>query len=129
MIIFDANVWIAIFNVDDSLHNKAKLIPETITQTVLLPEYIVVETCNVLMQRADKTVADSFIKSLENNKDVEILYAGRETFISTCATFKQIQHKKLFFVDTFLLYLSNTHEVITFDKALNKAINKQNPRR
>ncbi|MFA5945795.1 MAG: type II toxin-antitoxin system VapC family toxin [Patescibacteria group bacterium] len=121
MVVFDANVWVALLNANDSLHAKAKSVEQKAKRPILLPEYIAVEVCNVLTQRAGKITADRFLEVVTGG-DVELLYAGKDTFSATCSLSRQITHKKLSFVDVFLLLLSKEHDVITFDKALIKAM-------
>jgi predicted nucleic acid-binding protein len=49
-VIFDTNVWVALFNINDAHHEKAKeLFFEN--SVVLIPEYVVLETTTVLHRK------------------------------------------------------------------------------
>ena len=124
MDLFDTNVWVAIANEDDSLHGKALKAFARATRPIILPEYVLVETGNILTYRAGKPFADRFLDEAVNNSDIELLYAGKETVLHAIRFFQAFPHPGLSFVDTFLLYLSTAHNVITFDKQLDKLIRR-----
>lgn len=128
MDLFDTNVWVAIANENDALHAQALRALSRATRPILLPEYVLVETGNVLTYRAGKAFANQFFVTAINNSEIELLYAGKETLHHAIRFFQSAPHVGLSFVDTFLLYLSITHNVVTFDKQLEKHIRKQNSR-
>lgn len=124
MTIYDTNVWVAYFNVADSQHAKAiKLFQGLGAHAVLtLPEYIILETATVLGIRASKQTADQFIDYALDNQNVSVLYADPELFRATVGTFQKLSGTALSFVDAALVALSRDYKVVTFDKALVKAI-------
>lgn len=120
MTVLDANIWIAIFNAEDSQHAKAKTTISALKGGVLLPEYILVEVLNVLTTKAGKAKADAFLSHIFAADDVEIGFSTKDFLYRVIQTFLGNEYKKLSFVDQSLLYLSQFHKVITFDKNLAK---------
>lgn len=118
-IILDSNVWLAYFIEDDSQHDKAVVVFSNITETILMPEYVLLEVSTLLRSKKHNVKAVDFCRKMITN---------RETFLhsmplvgETADTFCK-RNDKLSFVDTALLVLSKEYTVITFDKALQKAI-------
>lgn len=124
MIILDSNVWISFLDKNDSQHKKAEKIIEKINCDIVVPEYVVIEVCTVLLRKTDKKTADAFIEIAFNNQNIKILFSNEHFFNLFVGNFKNVQNKNLSFIDTVLLYLSKTYEVITFDKDLKKMIDK-----
>jgi predicted nucleic acid-binding protein len=126
-VIFDSNVWIGLFNKNDSCHQQAlRLFSEH--QSIGIPEYVVLEVVTVLQLRASKLKADLFAKIIKSTESVSVLCASDELFWTTLTIFQQ-QTKKLSFVDCTLIALSKYYRVYTFDDELEKqlAINNFNP--
>lgn len=124
MIVLDSNVWIAYSYKEDTLHKKACGVMKNINTRVLLPEYILIEVSTVLAQRANKKIADLFLDRVLHNDDILILYSSPKFFDAVVKLFQTNGGKQLSFIDTALVYLSRWYSVITFDKALEKAIRK-----
>lgn len=125
MLILDSNVWIAYLNKDDSLHPKAQKTLQPIIekdQQIILPEYIILEICSILLIKVNKLSADNFLNFVLNNQNIKILYSDVVFFTKLVSFFKNQTSKQLSFVDIALLYLSKSYPVITFDKKLEKAI-------
>ncbi len=127
MIVLDSNIWIAAFHSTDSLHKKAlDLFSQIEKEHILLPEYVLIETANVLMIRAKKSVAQYFIQSTANNTDIHLLVSSKELLYETSDLFTKTKPRNNFsFVDTALLYLSKSYTVLTFDKKLEKSIKQR----
>lgn len=79
MVIFDSDVWIALLNKNDSQHQKAKLVFESIKENIILPEYVFIEISSVLSLKVGKGVADDFIKIALNNKISECWFLKKST--------------------------------------------------
>ena len=78
-IIFDPNVWIALFNENDTHHEKARqLFSEN--SVIYVPEYVILEITTVLQLRASKLKADLFAEMIATTAELEILYASDEFF-------------------------------------------------
>jgi predicted nucleic acid-binding protein len=122
MLILDANVWIGLFNVEDSQHKKAKNIFAEINGEILIPEYILVEVLNVLTEKASKKHADKFLSMVVAGDEIEIGFSSKDFLFRVIQQFLMHEGKKLSFIDQSLLYLSQFHKVITFDKHLAKQL-------
>jgi predicted nucleic acid-binding protein len=122
MVIFDANIWIALLNVEDSQHEKSLVVFESTNESILLPEYVLVETLNVLTQKAGKKIADAFLSMVFASDQIEIGFSSKNFLLRVVQSFLANDHAKLSFVDQGLLYLSQFHKVITFDKNLAKKL-------
>lgn len=121
MMILDSNVWIALYLEEDSQHKKAlKLAPSF--RHVAIPEYVILETCTILLVKAGENASEKFLDYVFDNREVTVLFSTREFFQETIRVFRGENGKKLSAIDASLLYLSGEHEVITFDKDLEKAI-------
>lgn len=123
MMILDSNVWIALYYEEDSQHKKAlKLAPSF--RHIALTEYVILETCTILLAKVGKEASEKFLDHVFDNREIVILFSTREFFQETIRVFRGENEKKLSAIDASLLYLSGEHEVITFDKDLEKAIKK-----
>lgn len=121
MMIIDSSVWIALYDRADSQHTKAVDTTSAFVN-VGLPEYVVLETSSILLLKAGKDVAEKFLSYVLDSSEVTILHSSPDFFHATVQLFRADPNKKLSFVDISLLLLSESQEVITFDRALTKAI-------
>lgn len=121
----DSSVLVALFNEKDSLHDKALKIILTAPRPLVVHEYIFLESATVLMSRADKQIADSFIMNILTNADIKILHSSESIFLLTIKHFMENKTKQLSFIDAALLALSKEYTILSFDDALNKAIKKK----
>lgn len=123
-VVFDTCVWVAAMNEEDSLHARAVEAFRTNKDTVILPEYVIVETCTALRHRANKETADRFLETTLSNDTARLLFAGEDTIRHSTNFYRSSDHPGLSYVDVFLLFLSQTHRIVTFDKQLDKLIRK-----
>lgn len=120
-VILDTSVWVAFLNTEDSQHTKAQKLMDEMTDQVLVPEYVLVETASVLKNYRRHAEAIEFVK---------MTLADAATFISSDSLVYETgelfcsRNDGLSFIDTALLVLSETYRVITFDKRLQKEINR-----
>lgn len=124
MNILDANVWIAFLYKDDSQHKKAEKIVQICERPILLPEYVIIEVSTVLIQKAGRKISAVFLEMLMQNKDIHVLFSDDQFFMDVVYFLKSRPEEKLSFVDFTLLYLSRSYDIITFDRNLQKAIEK-----
>ena len=124
MTILDSSVFVALYNESDSQHQKAVRLSASISD-IALSEYILLETCTLLLAKAGADVAERFLEYSLDSADVTILFSSPDFFRGTAHLFRRLKNKKLSFVDVSLLLLSKSHEVITFDRALEKAIKER----
>lgn len=126
MTILDSNIWIAFFYESDSQHKKAEEIIRKLGAFIIVPEYVVVEVSSILRFNAGEKISNMFLDGIFDNENIDILPSDENFFNSVVENFKNCENKKLSFVDTALLCLSESYNIITFDKDLQKAINKNN---
>lgn len=125
MTILDADVWIAYLNTEDSQHAKAvKVIGELEAKQEIIgvPEYVVLEVVTVVRRIAGATIATVFMATVAENALVRILPSDTSLFRSVCFAVYHARVPKLSFTDIALLRLAQKHRVITFDRALARAI-------
>ena len=126
-IVVDSSVLVAALNEKDSQHERGVAEIQAAYKPIIVPEYIVAETCAVLIQKASKQLADSFVREMGSNRDFRLLFSTPEFFIATAQSFLS-SRAKLSFVDCALAVLAREHTVLTFDKALAKAIQEEKER-
>lgn len=126
MTILDSNVWIAFFYESDSQHKKAEQILKNLGAFIVVPEYVVVEVSSILRFNAGEKISNMFLDSIFDNENTGILPSDENFFNSVVENFKNYENRRLSFVDTALLCLSESYDVITFDKDLQKAIKRNN---
>ncbi|PIR46950.1 MAG: hypothetical protein COV07_01655 [Candidatus Vogelbacteria bacterium CG10_big_fil_rev_8_21_14_0_10_45_14] len=125
MTIFDSSVWVAFFDESDSLHARARREATKSVLPILLPDVIALETATVLLRKGGKGLADIFLKNTIWNKDVLSITNTIHGLRTWAQFYISLQDKKLSPVDTILLQLSSGYEILTYDKALARAIRKR----
>jgi len=122
MTVLDSNVWIALFDEDDSLHRRAKRMVSELKEPVVLPEYVILEVTTVLSQKAGKSFADLFLQKVFANRDIRVI-ASSQQFLEEVVQFYLSQTKgRLSFVDYALVFLSRRMKIVTFDKNLERTL-------
>lgn len=122
MIVLDSSIWVAFILEDDSQHAKAvSLFPE-LNDEIIIPEYVMLEVCSVLIVQAGKHLADRFLEISQHNENSSCLCSNENFFNQVIEFFQAHKHTGLSFVDVSLLYLAKQYTVLTFDKQLEKAI-------
>ena len=123
MTVVDSSVWIARLSETDNQHAQAERVFEELEGSrVLVPEYIAIEVCTILARREGKDKADVFIDMVRDNEDIEYYGAGLSFFHEVLRLFRVRGDDKLSFTDVALLHLSKEFSVVTFDRALQKAL-------
>lgn len=124
MTILDSSVWIARFDRNDSQYTRAVSLMKELEGSVTLtvPEYVIIEVCTVLTQKCGRSAAVEFLAMLDETQDVQVLLSDGDFFEGTKQVFKRQSSHALSFTDTALLYLSRRYHVVTFDRALQKAL-------
>lgn len=123
MMIVDTSVWVALYDDTDSQHVKAVKAGNSFFR-VVLTEYIILETSSLLLRKAGENMAEKFLEFALDNSEVTILYSSPEFFRIVSRLFRDLKERKLSFVDVSLLHLSRAYEIVTFDEALRKEIQK-----
>ncbi|PIR83552.1 hypothetical protein COU18_02610 [Candidatus Kaiserbacteria bacterium CG10_big_fil_rev_8_21_14_0_10_51_14] len=123
--IADTSVLVAALSDDDALHSRGVGALRDAGKPIYVPEYVVIETVTVLAVRlAMKDSADDFIHALFHNRDLRLIPSSPAFFIAVTRYFL-LTKKRLSFVDCALATLAREHTVLTFDKALAKAIREE----
>lgn len=123
-IILDSSVWITFLRGDDSQHKKAThLLRDLRYVAMVVPEYVLIEVATALKSKGYEDVAKKFVAEVIREGFHTFLPAG-ELATNTAALFLQQHSDHLSFTDTALLVLSEHYRVITFDKRLQKAIDR-----
>ena len=119
--VLDSNVWVAYFLAQDPQHQAAADIFESLDLSkVYIHDFIILEIVSVLRIRANAKVAAKALELLEQLelKIIDADFAKQEVYNLT----KTAKYPKLSFVDMFLLVLSKKYKIVTFDKALARAL-------
>ena len=122
-VIFDSNVWVALFNEADTTHAKANTFIQA-QSFVYLPDFILAEAATVLKYKKDFNAAEKYIEFVLNNNDIEVMYTSFH-FKQFKDAFLDTKRNNLSFIDASLLAMSSEYDVITFDKVLKRAINRK----
>jgi predicted nucleic acid-binding protein len=121
-LILDTNIWVAYMHDNDSLHEKARNLFELLNQKVLIPEYVLVETLNILSTKVSKEKAEEFIFAVAKSNNAEVIWSSMELREEFLHFFVSNKVEKLSFVDQCLLCLSKNYKILTFDKELARLI-------
>ena len=124
MIILDSNIWIAFLNIDDFNHKKAERVFKELSEKIILTEYVLLEVTTVVSLKVSKEAANNFIKTVVDNKDIEILPSSKEFLEGVIKFYLSKKNKNLSFVDYSLAYLSQKFKVLTFDRKLKSELKK-----
>ena len=127
-ILLDSNVWIARLNREDSQYAKAMAVFKQVEEhksMIILPEYVIVEVCTIVAMRSGKETVKTFLQTARDNALVTILPSTPSFLEQVMDFFIARQDRHLSFVDVSLLLLSESYTVTTFDKKLEKEIQKK----
>ena len=118
-IIPDSCVWLAYFSEADAFHGIARDFFSKDDPFVVVPEYILLEVSTILRQRKLENELVSFLDIATKDG---VYLSAEGAGVKLAEKYKHSPYKKLSFTDFALLELSKTHRVLTYDRALKKAI-------
>ena len=121
-IVLDSSIWVAFLHDTDSQHKQALAVFERIGNTITVPEYVVIEVATILKRRKKQDEAKRFVHRVLNENPQSFLPA--DSLIRETATLFRERADQLSFTDTALLALARSYRVITFDRDLQKAIER-----
>lgn len=126
IIIFDSSVLVSFCNDNDSQHEMALKYEDEIEKMQILPDFIFQETATVLKYKDNPTSASFFVEIVSNNESIRVVSLLDEYHTEFVKEFLNPENKDLSFIDSSLLALhkSGKYKVVTFDKNLQKLINK-----
>lgn len=125
-VFLDSNIWIGLYNKDDSLHSKAKQIISELDNRkaqVIVTNFIVQETFTVLSKKMGQNSAVAFYEMISNNEYVLQMDIDK-VFMQKIVDFiaRKKFNKSLGFIDYSNLFLAHEFdlELVTFDETLLK---------
>ena len=83
------------------------------------------EVVTVLRRIATAKHASAFMRLTAEENTLTLTQQDQQTTRIVCAMVLHNTHPKLSFVDLYLLTLSHTHNIVTYDKVLAKALDKK----
>ncbi len=128
MILLDTNVFVGAIAQDDGLHEKAENALASVTEPILLHEYVYIETLSVLATRHGMDEVAKFLSLVTeqiSRGGIEFALSDPEQLRRMTMLFIEQSKGVLSFTDVAILYLSQYYEAMTFDKDLARSIEKQ----
>lgn len=123
-VVFDSNIWIALFIASDTQHQKAsRLVQQYKDVAVMVPEYVLLETLTIIKLQTTHEAATACLDRFLHTEGITVLPAAT-VYTETIALFQTMNEPHLSFVDLSLLALSRTYEVQTFDKKLAASLRR-----
>jgi len=110
----DAVAWIALVNLHDSLHHRAKKVfaqLRTDKYGFLTSEFVLVKFANTLSSPAFRKNASGFIDGLRNSEDVEIVPASSDLFSLGLELYKSRVDKEWSLVDCTSFVVMNDYYI------------------
>lgn len=125
MLLLDTSFLVALANERDAHHEAARRLQAEIDEgrwrSVLLPEYVFLETVTVLMARRDIRFARQFGESLLRAREVDLVPSSQH-FLDTWASFRGQEEGTLSFADANIAVIAESRdvdEVATFDEGFD----------
>lgn len=121
-IIIDTNVWVSLFNEQDSNYQKALALKSICFGEQTIPDLIFYETLTILKNKIkDIKLLNRFTGFAHENLDVTIRLFY-ENNVDVLKLFLNEKKDGLSYVDSLLLFLSKEYHILTFDQDLKKRI-------
>lgn len=118
----DSNYFVAFFNTNDTLHKKAVNLAKELERnnlTILISNFIFLETVTVLAQRVGKEIALRVGRYLLEDPKINMLHIDAELQNAAWLIFQEIKDKNISFVDCSNLAVLRSEdgaELLTFDE-------------
>jgi len=119
-LVLDSCVWVAYLHTEDSQHKKACALLNGSQVPIRVPEYVLVEVVTVLSQKKQRQQAVAFMERVLS--DADVFMPAHDVAHETAKQFRAKENAKLSFADCALVVLQQTCEVMTFDRALSRAL-------
>lgn len=124
MLLLDTSFLVALANERDAHHEAASVLQEEVDagrwDTLVLSEYVFLETVTVLMARRDLPFARRFGEGLLRAREVELVPSSQH-FLDTWAAFRNQGAAGLSFADANIAVIAKARgitDVATFDEGL-----------
>lgn len=130
IVCFDANVWIAYFDKDDSLASRAEdLILETIQshRVFIVTTFVIQEVLTVFLYKEKQKTADVFTRFISEHSLSQIIIHDFESIQASIVFAKKLHWRpKLSLTDWTLFYgaITSEYALYTFDKQLENALKR-----
>lgn len=128
-LVFDSNVFVALFSPQDGLHEQASNFAELIaTRTVVISNLIFAEIVTVLSQKHGRDIAQEVGQYILNTSLINIVYFDTRSHQAAWDIFQSIDHKNISFVDCSTIALMQAEGIttlLTFDTTDFKKLQKQ----
>lgn len=122
MVLFDSNIFISYFRIEEIHHAQAKKFYED-SHEIIITDYVLSEIYTVLLLKETYHIAKEVLQWITKNPKIQVLRLSNEEIMGTV---EFIQEKKslLSFTDASLVFLARkrSFKLLSFDKAINKEI-------
>lgn len=120
----DANYFCALYNKEDSLHDKAASLSYSLRDYYLVvSNFVLVETYTILSQRVSKDLVKNFRKHIFVKGNYEIVWIDQILEEKVWEIFKSIKDKNFSYVDASILAIIQKGEIknlLSFDESFKK---------
>ena len=127
-LVFDSNFFVGLFNVDDTLHQRAiNLVNLIAERRVIISNLLFAEVITVLAQRSDWQLAAEVGNYLLSSDLIQIIYLDELLQRRAWEIFIKANNKNISFVDCSTMALMEAegiHELVTFDVTDFKKLQK-----
>lgn len=126
MIVVDSSVWVALFNVKDKHHQRAKKeLSGAISsdERIVVSDFVVLEVTTVLLKRVGRATSARFLDFVFKDRHASLAFTGNGIFYSVVKAFPRIGGE-LSFVDMSLILLAKglRARLMTYDKELRRVV-------
>lgn len=127
-VFLDTNYLCALYNVNDSLYDKAKSLAKTLKGTkFIITNFILLESYTILSQRASKAQSMRFGNYVRRYNPYDIFWIDKELEEKIWKIFKKIKDKNFSYVDASILAVMKKEKIkhlLSFDDSF-KNLQKQ----
>jgi len=124
MIFVDTSFLLAVLNPRDSLHSRAQAWAETITEPLLITEYVIWELVNGLSMPADRPKVHSAVQEIQTAPEWEWIPASPSLFEAGMRLHRERGDKEWSLTDclSFLVMQQrHLHQALTYDHHFEQA--------
>ena len=127
-ILVDANVWLAYFNTEDTLHRKAVPTLERLEDKLLLvTDWVLQEVLTSFLYKNQSGLIPRFMDKLNNSEHFSVVRIDSDLYRETIQFMERQNYKpKISLADWSLAFLSTNFELplLTFDKQLKNLLGR-----
>ncbi len=132
-IIVDSNYFIALYNPNDALHERAKKYADSLEReaaSLVVPNLVFSEIVTVLTQQRGREVAVATGQYLRNDSKISLFHMSEDVEKSAWEIFQEVTRKDTSFVDCAIVAAMRAEGIahlLTFDKGDFKSLSKKYP--